>query len=168
MMRIGARSSITENWCLPNFQIPLHIYSCILCTGPIWSLSDCLRFDLTVSNVLTCSRHILSFVVGLPPCPLADKFMITFLHDILFTERKLIALGWGCMQTLPPTLRAWLLEVNATLPYKNLTYAHRGGHPNTITFGTTSCNIEEHTKEQGEELLPMSFQALSHIIFPLN
>lgn len=48
----------------------------------------------------------------------SDKFMITFLHEILFTARKLIAHSW--MQAPIPTFQAWIAEIKATLPHIKL------------------------------------------------
>lgn len=53
-----------------------------------------------------------------------DKFTKIFLHEALFSVRKIIARKW--MRPSPPSFAEWKIEVNATLPYKKYIYINRG------------------------------------------
>lgn len=62
-------------------------------------------------------------LLGLFPDTAMDKYLAIFLGETLFCARKLVAKRW--MRTASPTIRDWIGEINATLPYKVL-YRHRG------------------------------------------
>ena len=52
-----------------------------------------------------------------------DKFTKIFLHESLFSARKIIARKW--MRQTPPTFPEWKAEINMTLPYKKCVYINR-------------------------------------------
>lgn len=53
-----------------------------------------------------------------------DKFTMIFLHETLFSARKIIARQW--MRSEPPQLVDWKRDINTTLPYKKFLYINRG------------------------------------------
>lgn len=65
-----------------------------------------------------------SYLLGIFPEPELDKFTKIFLHETLFSTRKVKARVW--MRPTPPEFSQWIVEVNNTLPYKKLVYSHRG------------------------------------------
>lgn len=54
-----------------------------------------------------------------------DKSLATFLYETLFSARKLVA-KYLMRNTPPPTVQAWIGEINSNLPYKKVIYRHRG------------------------------------------
>lgn len=63
-------------------------------------------------------------LLGILSDPEINKFQKVFVHETLFSARKVIARAW--MRPNPPEFPHWLAEVNNTLPYKKLIYIHRG------------------------------------------
>lgn len=63
-------------------------------------------------------------LLGTFPDPELNKFTKIFLHESLFSARKVIARVW--MRPTPPEFSQWVIEVNNVLPYKKLIYSHRG------------------------------------------
>lgn len=63
-------------------------------------------------------------LLGIFPDPDFDKFTKIFLHETLFSARKIIARSW--MRPTPPEFVQWLIEINTVLPYKKLMYSNRG------------------------------------------
>lgn len=53
-----------------------------------------------------------------------NKFTKTFLHETLFSARRVIAKNW--MRPLPPKFVEWKVDINNTLPYKKCMYINRG------------------------------------------
>lgn len=62
-------------------------------------------------------------ILGILPDADLDTFFATFLQEIFFSARKLIAKSW--LHAHIPTLQEWIVEVNTTLRYKRLLYRHR-------------------------------------------
>lgn len=99
----------------------------ITCCGPcpriqgFWLQVVQIRHDKTGWPVTLDSKQCI-FVLFWDP----DDYMTTFLHKILFSERKIIARNWR--QALPPTLHSWLADNNAPFLYKKLIYIHKGRH----------------------------------------
>lgn len=65
-----------------------------------------------------------SCLMGLLPDVKINQFLATFLYETLFSARKLVAKNW--MRNTPPTIQAWIREINLNLPYKKVIYRHRG------------------------------------------
>lgn len=54
----------------------------------------------------------------------SHKFLYTFLQELLFMARLLIAQTW--LRALPPTIQDWIAAVKAVLMYMKELYTHRG------------------------------------------
>lgn len=63
-------------------------------------------------------------ILGILSDPEINKLKKIFVHETLFSARKVIARNW--MRPDPPEFTHWIIEVNNTLPYKKLVYLHRG------------------------------------------
>lgn len=85
--------------------------------------SHIVRFihDKMGSPLTLCPKQCL---LGVFPNPDSNKYHHMLLQETLFTARLLIARKW--LRVMPPTIREWVAAVNAVLPYKKETYAHRG------------------------------------------
>lgn len=79
-----------------------------------------------------------------------DKYTKIFLHETLFSARKIVAKKW--MRQTPPKIVEWKLEVNNTLPYKKCVY---------ILTEVAQTNITRYGTAGYKNLIPVCSKTIS-------
>lgn len=112
-----------------------HPTRCLLCgqeAGTFFHLIwTCPKIQGLWTQVITYLHDTMGSPVALDPkqCLLGifpdtiDKLTKVFLHETLFSVRKIIAKKW--MRPLSPTFTDWKVDVNSALPYNKCIYVNR-------------------------------------------